>query len=46
MCPKVKKSIEETKEENKISSQSKAINHMIQGQQSSYTQFNLDTLKQ
>jgi hypothetical protein len=36
MCPKVKKSIEETKEENKISSQSKAINLMIQGQQRSY----------
>jgi hypothetical protein len=36
MCPKVKKSIEETHEENKISSQSKAVNHMIQGQQNSY----------
>jgi hypothetical protein len=36
MCPKVKKSIEEIQEENKISSQSKAINHMIEGQQNSY----------
>jgi hypothetical protein len=36
MCPKVKKSIEETQEENKMSSQLKAINHMIQGQQNSY----------
>jgi hypothetical protein len=36
MCPKVKKSIEEIQEENKISSQSKAVNHMIQGQQNSY----------
>jgi hypothetical protein len=33
---KNKKSIEETKEENKMSSQSKAVNHMIQSQQSSY----------
>jgi hypothetical protein len=36
MCPKVKKSIEEIQEENKISSQSKVVNHMIQGQQNSY----------
>jgi hypothetical protein len=36
MCPKVKKSIEEIQEENKISSQSKAVNHMIQGQQNPY----------
>jgi hypothetical protein len=32
LCPKIKKSIEETQEENKMSSQSKVINHMIQGQ--------------
>jgi hypothetical protein len=36
MCPKVKKNIEEIQEENKISSQSKAVNHMVQGQQNSY----------
>jgi hypothetical protein len=36
MCPKVKKNIEETQEENKMSSQPKAVNHIIQGQQNSY----------
>jgi hypothetical protein len=36
ICPKIKKSIEEIQEENKMTSQSKAVNHMIQGQQSSY----------
>jgi hypothetical protein len=36
ICPKIKKIIEETQEENKMLSQSKDVNHMIQGQQSSY----------
>ena len=36
MCPKVKKSIEEAQEENWAPSQSKLINHVRQGQQSSH----------
>jgi hypothetical protein len=36
MCPKVKKRIKETQEENKMSSQPKSVNHMIQGQQNFY----------
>jgi len=36
MCPKVKKNIEEAKEENRTPSQSKVVNHVRQEQQSFY----------
>ena len=48
MCPKVKKSIEESQEENRAPNQSKVVNHLRQEQQSShqtYYQYTMDMPK-